>query len=114
MPVHGFTTTVTVTADAEQPAADVPVMVYTVVAVGDTAAEPPEYVYVDAPLGVKVVLVPVQMVAPLTEMVGVGLTVTVNTALPVQVVILLVPATVYAVVAVGVKATPLLIPPLQV
>ncbi len=59
-------------------------------------------------------MLPVQMVAPLTEMVGVGLTVTVNTAVPVQLVTLLLPTTVYAVVAVGVKAKPLLIPPLQV
>ena len=42
IPVHGSTTTVTDTAEAAQPAADVPVIVYTVVDVGNTTGDPPE------------------------------------------------------------------------
>jgi len=101
-----LTVTVTLAVD-EQPAADVPVTVYTVVDVGETFTDVPVKFpgiqeYADAPEPVSVLLCPVQIaageaVAPTT---GMGLTVTVTVEVPLH------PAadkpiTVYTVVAVG-------------
>ena len=58
-----------------QPKALVPVTEYDVFTNGLTTFEPDEYVYVDAPLGAIVKLLPVQITPELTVMVGVILTV---------------------------------------
>ena len=62
-----------------QPDALVPVTVYEVVDVGLTVAEPDEYVYVLAPLGVSVNESPLQIDPELTANVGAAFTVTVLT-----------------------------------
>ena len=61
------------------PDALVPVTVQLVVVVGLTTLEPDEYVYVDAPLGVKVNESPLQIAPELTVNVGIAFTVTVLT-----------------------------------
>lgn len=76
-----------------QPATEVAVIVYTVVAVGLAVTEAPVVllrpvpglqVYVLAPVAVKVAELPGHMVIEFTETVGVGLTVTVDVAVAVQ------------------------------
>src|SRR6185503_15968520 len=85
-----------------QPKALVPVTLYEVVVVGDTTEVPLEKVYVEAPLGVIVKELPLQIVPLFTVIVGVALTVTKLTAVsaPMQPKAL-VPVTLYEVVVVG-------------
>jgi hypothetical protein len=112
----GFTVTVIELVDVH-PAALVPVTVYVVVASGVNATPlltPPLQTYVAAPPPLSVVLFPSQSgfkdAAAVT--VGIGFTVTVIELVDVHPAAL-VPVTVYVVVATGVNAIPLLIPPLQ-
>lgn len=99
--------------DETQPAALVPVMVYVVVEAGLAVTVVPvvalspvagDHAYVDAPLAVNGVLVPVQMVVDGTLTIGNGFTVTVTVPVfthPAA----LVPVIVYVVVAVGLAVT---------
>jgi hypothetical protein len=75
------------------PAAELAVIVYTVVAEGDAATVAPVeelrdpdglHVYVFAPEAVRVPVLPGQIVIELTDTVGVGFTVTVDVAVVVQ------------------------------
>lgn len=105
----GFTVMVRV-AVAAHPLAAVPVSVYVVVVAGETDTGDPLrlpgiQLYVAAPLPVRVVVLPAQIVPPevVVVTVGVGFTVMVRVAVAVQP--LLVPVTVYVVVPVGVTVT---------
>src|SRR6185312_5202693 len=95
-------TTLTAVSAPMQPKALVPVTLYEVVVVGDTTEVPLEKVYVEAPLGVIVKELPLQIVPLFTVIVGVALTVTKLTAVsaPMQPKAL-VPVTLYEVVVVG-------------
>lgn len=65
---------------AAHPATLVPVIEYEVLVAGFTTLLPPEYVYVAAPAGTMVKLLPEQVVPLLTESVGEISTVTAETA----------------------------------
>lgn len=95
-----------------QPAAEAPVIVYTVVDAGlAVTAEPVvvlnpvagDQVYVLAPLAVSPAEAPAQIVAELAVTVGVGFTVTRQVFVPTQLPV--VPVTVYVVVTVGLAVT---------
>jgi hypothetical protein len=89
----GLTVTVEVAVELH-PAADVPVMVYVVVAAGfavtlaPVVADKPvagDQVYVDPPVAVKVTAGSfAHLVVELTAMIGIGFTVTVDVAVPIQ------------------------------
>ena len=108
----GFTVTVTVDV-LIQPAADVPVTVYVVVAAGLNATPcvtPLFQEYVDAPVAVKVTVPPKQTdCAKPALTIGKGFTVTVTADVLIQPAAD-VPVTVYVVVAAGVNATPCVTP----
>jgi len=104
---NGFTVTVTVAVPVH-PAVLVPVTVYVVVALSVTVLlapvpNPPDQLYVLAPLAVNSELAPEHIAAGLADAdtVGNGFTVTVTVAVPVHPAVL-VPVTVYVVVALGV------------
>lgn len=97
---------------APQPLFEEPVTEYVVVIAGVTVKLFPEILYVSAPLGVITTLLPSQIVAPLTTTVGVVLTDTVDIAGFEDTQLLVpVPVTEYAVVAVGdtVKLPPVIV-----
>lgn len=81
----GFTETLTVAVPV-QPAAEMPVTVYVVVAAGLTDADPLLQTYVEAPVALSVDVCPAQIVAgvALAETVGKGFKVTVTVAVPVH------------------------------
>jgi hypothetical protein len=104
---NGFTVTLNVAVPIH-PSALVPVTVYVVVALGVTVLlapvpNPPDQIYVFAPLAVNTELAPLHIAAGLADadIVGNGFTVTVTVAVPVHPAVL-VPVTVYVVVALGV------------
>jgi hypothetical protein len=103
---NGFTVTLTA-AVPEHPAVLVPVTVYVVVALGVTVLlaplpNPPDQLYVFAPLAVNTEVAPLHIAAGLAVAVtnGNGFTVTLTVAVPVHPAVL-VPVTVYVVVPVG-------------
>lgn len=103
-----------------QPFAAVPVTVYVVVVVGDTVTGDPVrlpgiHPYVDAPVPVRVVELPEQIVAPLVVVPTVGEVFTAIICVTVELHPVLVPVTVYVVVVVGETVTdvPLKLPGIQ-
>lgn len=101
-PTFGSGVTVTVATAVPVHAPVVPVTVYVVVfvnagvVVGDPAVRPLVHVYVEAPVAVKLAVWPEHIVGEFTPTVGLVVTVTVATAVPVHP--LVVPVTVYVVV----------------
>jgi hypothetical protein len=117
---NGLTVTLTV-AVPEHPAVLVPVTVYVVVALGVTVLlaplpNPPDQLYVFAPLAVNTEVAPLHIAAGLADAVtdGNGFTVTLTVAVPVHPAVL-VPVTEYVVVVLGVTVllAPLPNPPDQ-
>ena len=70
---NGFTVTVLIADTAEtQPTELVPIIEYVVVTDGVTLFEPPEKVYVNAPLGIIVNVLPAHILPELTAIIGSG------------------------------------------
>jgi hypothetical protein len=113
---NGFTVTLTVAVPVH-PAALVPVTVYVVVELGVTVLlapvpNPPDQLYVLAPLAVNTEVAPLHIAAGLADAVtvGNGFTVTLIVAVPVHPAAL-VPVTVYVVVELGVTVMLAVLPP---
>jgi hypothetical protein len=113
---NGFTVTLTVAVPVH-PAVLVPVTVYVVVALGVTVLlaplpNPPDQLYVFAPLAVNTDVAPLHIAAGLTVALtdGNGFTVTLTVAVPVHPAVL-VPVTEYVVVALGVTVMLAVLPP---
>ena len=113
---NGFTVTLTVAVPVH-PAVLVPVTVYAVVALGVIVLlaplpNPPDQLYVFAPLAVNTEVAPLHIAAGLAVAVTVGkeFTVTLTVAVPVHPAVL-VPVTEYVVVALGVTVMLAVLPP---